>query len=110
MSPWVLVEASAAGVPCVASRLAGIPELVRHDETGLLCEPDDDAGFVHALRHLATHPETVDRFGCAARAYAMTTLDARTSYRPIVDRLLEARPGDPDRSVGRVSGAPRQAV
>lgn len=37
--PMVVLEAMAAGVPVVASRVEGVPEAVRHRETGLLVEP-----------------------------------------------------------------------
>jgi glycosyltransferase involved in cell wall biosynthesis len=39
--PVVLMEAMALGLPVVASDLSGIPELVRHQETGLLVPPGD---------------------------------------------------------------------
>lgn len=88
MSPYVLAEAAAAGVPSVASRIAGIPELVENHVTGVTCDPHDDRGFVEALRSLADSPATVDRYGQQARAFAVASLDARESYRPIVDGLL----------------------
>lgn len=39
--PTVLIEAMAQGIPVVATCYAGIPDLVRHDQTGLLAEPDN---------------------------------------------------------------------
>jgi len=88
MSPWVLVEAAAAGLPCVTSRLGGIPELVLDGETGILCDAHDDGAFVRALRALADDPVTAGAYGRAARALALERFDAHTSYRPIIDRLL----------------------
>ena len=43
--PVALMEAMAAGVPVISSRLSGIPELVRDRQTGLLADPGDVAGF-----------------------------------------------------------------
>ena len=60
------VEAAACGLPLVASRLSGIPELIRHDESGLLVEPGDSAGFASALARIATEPATRARLGAAA--------------------------------------------
>lgn len=47
--PVALMEAMAAGVPVVASRLSGIPELVVDGQTGTLVEPGDSAALADAL-------------------------------------------------------------
>jgi glycosyltransferase involved in cell wall biosynthesis len=66
--PVVLMEAAACALPLVGSRLSGIPELVRDEETGLLIEPGDVDGLVRALLRLAGDPELRCRLGAAARA------------------------------------------
>jgi len=66
--PVVLMEAGATGLPLVASRLSGIPELVVDGETGLLIEPGDAPGLARALARLAAEPATRQRLGAAARA------------------------------------------
>lgn len=48
----VLTEAMASGLPVVASRVGGIPEVVRDGETGLLAEPGDVAGFAGKISAL----------------------------------------------------------
>ncbi|MFC7495123.1 MULTISPECIES: glycosyltransferase [unclassified Nocardioides] len=48
-----LREASAAGVPVVAPRAGGAPDVVRHLETGLLHDPADQRGFRRAVEALA---------------------------------------------------------
>jgi len=65
--PVVLMEAAACGLPLVASRLSGIPEIVRDEETGLLVEPGDSKGLEEALARLASDSGTRQRFGQAAR-------------------------------------------
>jgi glycosyltransferase involved in cell wall biosynthesis len=50
--PVALMEAMAAGVPVVATRLSGIPELVQDAVTGLLVEPHDPEGLAAALERL----------------------------------------------------------
>ncbi|MCA9503578.1 MAG: glycosyltransferase [Spirochaetaceae bacterium] len=66
--PVVLMEAAACGLPLVASRLSGIPELVESEQSGLLVEPGDVDGLAAALARLAREPETRVRLGRAARA------------------------------------------
>jgi glycosyltransferase involved in cell wall biosynthesis len=65
--PVALMEAAACGLPLVASRLSGIPELVVEGETGLLAEPGDVEGLAAALAQLAREPETRARLGAGAR-------------------------------------------
>lgn len=50
---FVLAEAMACGVPCVASQCGGIGEVVAHDVTGLLIPPQDPQSFADAYERLA---------------------------------------------------------
>ena len=65
--PVVLIEAMASGVPVVASRLSGIPELVRHQVNGLLAEPRDVPGLASAMELLCNNPELRTQLGEAGR-------------------------------------------
>ncbi|MFC7527332.1 glycosyltransferase [Actinoplanes sp. GCM10030250] len=52
----VCLEAFAAGTPVIASAVGGLPEIVRHEETGLLVPPGDVAGLAAAVdRMLSDH-------------------------------------------------------
>jgi len=81
--PVVLMEAGACGLPLIASRLSGIPELVIDGETGLLVEPGDVQGLVSALARIAAEPEIRERLGAAVRK----RLDADFSLARNVERL-----------------------
>jgi glycosyltransferase involved in cell wall biosynthesis len=66
--PNVLLEAMAMGAPVVATRIAGVPRLVRDGANGLLVEPGDVAGLAAAVRRLAGEPDLRGRLQQAARA------------------------------------------
>jgi glycosyltransferase involved in cell wall biosynthesis len=51
--PMVVLEAMAAGLAVVSTRVEGIPEVVRHEQDGLLAAPGDAADLAAALRRFA---------------------------------------------------------
>ena len=53
----VLLEAGAAGLPVVATRVGGIPELLEHERTGLLVAPDSVEELEQAMRRMVENPE-----------------------------------------------------
>ena len=55
-SPTVISEALATQTPVVASRIGGIPELVKHDENGLLFEVGSTEGLARQLQRLLDEP------------------------------------------------------
>jgi glycosyltransferase involved in cell wall biosynthesis len=65
--PKVLLEAMAAGVPCVASDCPGNRALVRDGETGLLFDPRDPASLATALERVLTDGVLASALGCAGR-------------------------------------------
>lgn len=68
--PTVITEAMACGLPVVSTRLAGVPEMVSHGETGLLAEPGDSRGLADALAALAADRNLASTFGANGRARA----------------------------------------
>ncbi len=55
-SPNALLEAMATGVPVVATRVGGIPEIVSHRESALLLEPGDATGMKDSLAAVLQDP------------------------------------------------------
>lgn len=55
--PVVLMEAMNFGIPVISTQLSGIPELVIHKQTGLLCPPDDAESLATAIQDLFRLPE-----------------------------------------------------
>jgi glycosyltransferase involved in cell wall biosynthesis len=83
--PRVLVEAMAAGLPVIASRLGALAELVDDGRTGLLFEAGDAADLRRALDWADAHPAELARMGAEARrtyearytpAHALAALEA----------------------------------
>ncbi len=61
-----LIEAQAAGVPVIAGRTGGVPEVVADEETGLLPPIGDAAAFAAAVAALMDDPARRARFSAAA--------------------------------------------
>jgi glycosyltransferase involved in cell wall biosynthesis len=66
--PVVLMEAMASGIPCVTTRITGIPELIQSEDEGLLVAPSDASALAAALRRLIEDPALRARIALAARA------------------------------------------
>ncbi len=90
--PVILMEAMAAGLPVVATQVAGVGELVRHGENGLLASPGD----VETLRaHIATLASDVSlrvRMGVTGRATVMANFVIEDEAARLA-RLLTEGPG-----------------
>lgn len=52
--PHVVLEAMAAGCPVIAANIGGIPEIIRHEENGILIEPDDKKSLTRYILALKT--------------------------------------------------------
>jgi glycosyltransferase involved in cell wall biosynthesis len=68
--PTVLLEAMAAGLPVVASRVGGIPEIVQEEVTGVLVPAGDPAALAQAIARLTTDRDQLQRMRRAASAVA----------------------------------------
>jgi glycosyltransferase involved in cell wall biosynthesis len=65
--PMAVLEAMAAGLPIVATRVGGIPHAVRHEVDGLLIAPRDVGGLADALLALLTDEDRRRAMGTSAR-------------------------------------------
>ncbi len=88
--PGLLIEAALSGLPSIASRVGGIPEVVIDGVTGLLVEPDDEAGFIRAVATLAGDAGRRAAMGAAARAvgrrYEIATI--ADAYRDVYTKVM----------------------
>lgn len=92
--PVTVLEAMATGLPVVASRVGGLPELVLEGRTGALVPPADADALAEVLAAYVTDPEAVPVQGRAAReraeqAFSLESMVAR--YVDLYGELLQRR-------------------
>jgi glycosyltransferase involved in cell wall biosynthesis len=83
------VEASAAGLPVVATAVGGLTDIVVDGKTGYLIPPGDVAALAACLRRLAEDAPLRQRLGEAAHAHAARRFDARRNAQRIAAILRE---------------------
>jgi glycosyltransferase involved in cell wall biosynthesis len=92
--PVSVLEAMAAGLPVVASRVGGVPEQVVDGETGVLVDPGDAEDLADALSRLLGDVELRRRLGAAGRARAEQAFDLepfRRAHLELYSRELARR-------------------
>jgi glycosyltransferase involved in cell wall biosynthesis len=81
--PVAILEAGASGLPVVATRHAGIPDVVVEQQTGLLGDERDVDSMARAMHRLVDEPTLAARFGAEARRRVVQHFSMRRS----LDRL-----------------------
>jgi glycosyltransferase involved in cell wall biosynthesis len=103
------MEALSCGLPIVATRVGGIPDIIEEGTSGFLVDRGDSDGLASALITLLRDPSQCLRMGRAAKEFADTHLDiSRTA-----DRLVElyrdtiaARSAAHGAEAGQANGVP----
>lgn len=67
---YVLVEAMAAGIPCIASRVSSIPEIVADGNSGILHAVGDSGAVANAILSMLSHPDLAWAMGAAGARIA----------------------------------------
>ncbi len=85
--PVALMEAMAQGLPVLATRHSGTPELVAHDVTGLLCAEGDREALAANMAVIARAPERWTAMGAAGAAKVRAAFDLNTWNDQLAQRL-----------------------
>ncbi|MCB2105054.1 MAG: glycosyltransferase family 4 protein [Rhodobacteraceae bacterium] len=88
--PVVLMEAMASRIPVIASRVAGVAELVEDGQSGFVLPPGDERSLATSLRTLFDAPERCREMGLAGRAKVEVEFDIRTEAARLAGQFAAA--------------------
>jgi glycosyltransferase involved in cell wall biosynthesis len=84
-TPVSIMEAMSCGLPVIATRVGGIPDIVMHNQTGLLIDKGNIQELTEAIQFLFWNPVELNRMGNNARAFADEHFDGEKC----TDRLVK---------------------
>lgn len=73
----VLLEAALAGLPTIATHVGGIPEIIEHEKTGLLIEPQNANELANAIRTILSNPDKSKEWSAEAAKKVETQFGAK---------------------------------
>jgi glycosyltransferase involved in cell wall biosynthesis len=89
-NPRAIIEGFALGKPAVGSRIGGIPELVRDDETGFTFQAGDPEDLKKKILLLAKNPEKILLMGKRARSFVEQELNPEKHYEKLMEIYKQA--------------------
>ncbi|MGI1814043.1 glycosyltransferase family 4 protein [Priestia sp. TGN 0903] len=72
--PISIIEAMHSGTAVISTNCGGIPELIKHNKTGIIVEPGDPKQLAHALKFLITNKEVRNKMSTTAKNHAKNHL------------------------------------
>ena len=91
-------------LPVVSTKVSGIPEVVEHQENGLLVPPQNTAVLGDAIQSLLEQPSLRGRLGKNGRRKICKMFSVAANIQQIRDLLLEVLDGFQEESTGPASG------
>lgn len=89
--PTVITESAALGTPCVATDVTGIPEIIRHNETGFIVPQGDAVELAGRLEQLLASGEQRQSFANRARMFVEREFDIHKNVAHIRDLLFQPK-------------------
>jgi len=97
--PQSLLQAMAAGVPVIATNVGGVPEVVVHEESGILIEAGDHTALAEGIIRIINHPDLAVRMAVRAKAIVLQGHSMNSmldSIESLYQRLLREKHGSSD--------------
>jgi glycosyltransferase involved in cell wall biosynthesis len=86
----VLIEAQAQGLPVVATKVGGVPEVVKDNVSGILVPPKDSAGLAQAILAILDNPDKGKAMSEAAKAWVRDRFKAEKMCREVLRLYTQA--------------------
>ena len=88
--PQLTMEAMACGLPAITTRLVGNPDLVIHEQTGLLVEPHDETGLADAIMRLGEDEALARQLAEAGHKHVTEFFDIKRCLEPLLAQFRTA--------------------
>jgi glycosyltransferase involved in cell wall biosynthesis len=88
-TPVSIIEAMATGLPVIATKHAGISEIINHNKTGFLVEEGDVKGMAYQMERILKEPDIADRVGKAAALFVKENFSLKNSGEKLKNLLFE---------------------
>jgi len=83
--PYTILETLAIGKPVIGAKIGGIPELVKHNETGLVYDFNDITELSEKMKELFENKELAEKLGKNAKQDAKERFSKETYYKNIIN-------------------------
>ncbi len=86
--PTVIIEALALGIPVIASSVAGIPDLIKDRETGLIVPPEDEKSLANAIQNVLFDKELYNSLAFQGKKEVLKNFDISETIKQLNDVIL----------------------
>ena len=85
--PRTLMEAMACGLPSISTKIAGIPDVIIDEETGLLVEPTNSLALAEAILKITYNPKLAEKLSRNGRNHIEKTFKLPNCLNPLIEKL-----------------------